>query len=521
MVFVLFKSGALAQQILQKTFDDVNPSCMIPAGDAGYLISGTKLVNGKVAAVLFKIDSIGNQEWAKIFSDSAYNLNVEETIRLHDGGYLTSGSSYNQTTGKSMYWITKTDNWGNFLQAKKYSSSISTFCPHIIENADSSIICAGERNYAPQSGLPPKNFMLMKLDANLNVIWAKEYAFRFQNFFTDIVLANDGNYILQGFAEDTTLFTGRSDYVVLKIDTAGDLIWAKQCGNKQPSGVYPFSGQKLKELNDGTIINAFSTYWYNTSTDIALQKLDSLGNEIISHRIANFNPQGADLLLNFYCYNNEFFLLNLSTILKTDYNLNSIFTKRVITPWPNWLSYNQLNLFNNNMGGIDLVGGATTTTGLSKILFTKADSTAEIGCGGSSQLLINQYDSLPSVDITNFIFDSAIVVVDSLILLSQNSLVLNDSDLCETATSIEIYNKDSDDDFVVFPTLTTTYLTVINKTDSIATLRLFDLTSRKLILYDSIVKEKKELNIENLKSGIYFLSIESQLKFRTFKIIKI
>ena len=91
---------------------------------------------------------------------------------------------------------------------------------------------------------------VVKLSNTLTVEWNKKFGMAGGNSQTfDILVDNDGNYLLGGHT-DVGSGVVNWDYLALKVDPSGNLIWRKTYG--QPRGFDP-RYVHLKEFDHATI----------------------------------------------------------------------------------------------------------------------------------------------------------------------------------------------------------------------------------------------------------------------------
>ncbi|HOC94348.1 MAG TPA: hypothetical protein PKH33_18500 [bacterium] len=82
------------------------------AGSGYVYVGGTDIGNPGTNAFISKTDSLGNQEWKRVFGGSDYDFawSVELT---NDGGYIFAGSTRSLGSRNREFWVTKLDSNGN------------------------------------------------------------------------------------------------------------------------------------------------------------------------------------------------------------------------------------------------------------------------------------------------------------------------------------------------------------------------------------------------------------------------
>ncbi len=526
-VFVLLGCFGYAQQILQKTFDDIAPQQTIRTSDGGFLVASMN-------AVLLKIDSTYNQQWVKSYSDSIFTASFFKVIELSNGTYLMSGQSNYQSQGTWYSWLMQTDALGNILKVKTYNGENVPQRLIPIENADGTITVGGSQLYTPFGSVDPEeHFLLMKLDTALNVLWAKNYFFRYQEYFTDMILDNSGNYILQAYSFDSSAANDyRSDILIIKMDTTGIMLWAKQCGNfvagaGMGNGIATvwYEGGKVLMDASGNIINGFSSLWYvnNSDIEIVLQKLDSNGNELFSHRIQDGLFNSIDLFSSALIENNgNLIFTDFFRVFNLGQNFNTNWVKRISPYNPNYLNSFGKELFRGDSSRYISFGRIQLSFNFKvKTCLIITDSLANIGCNSYSLGHTNQIVAVPNINILNQLTTTTVVINDSSFSMKDSVLTIADSILCLTATSYnEPFTKSYD--YTVFPNPFTSYFIFKNNTEVQLQFKLSNVMGIiQRDVYSVSAFEKKKIDVSHLPSGIYFLYVYSNKSSQLIKITKL
>jgi hypothetical protein len=121
-----------------------------------------------------------------------------------------------------------------------------------------------------------KDFLLLKLDVSGNLIWSKYFGTTADDIPTDVKEMSNGKIMLCGY----TYLNGatNTDILLINIDTAANVIWSKTYGGLQKD-----YGNKMAVTNDSSVVVAGQTFSYGivTSSGYAL-KINSSGNIIWS-----------------------------------------------------------------------------------------------------------------------------------------------------------------------------------------------------------------------------------------------
>ncbi len=225
--------------------------------DGGFVVAGytqstdgdLQLNQGDFDYWVFKIDGDGNLLWSKSFggslADWAYTASVAD-----DGNLLIAGSSFsadgNITGNLGFYdfWVVKLSSDGELLWAKNYGGPGEERAYHSLATPDGGCIITGTT--LSNSGDVPGNkgsydCWILRLDANGNVAWSKNYGGPQEDRAFGIAEADDG-YLIAGFTAspsgDVSNNYGIKDGWLIKLDDNGNLIWENNFGGSQDDRFY-------------------------------------------------------------------------------------------------------------------------------------------------------------------------------------------------------------------------------------------------------------------------------------------
>jgi hypothetical protein len=121
-----------------------------------------------------------------------------------------------------------------------------------------------------EDSLGNKDFILNKLDAAGNIIWWKNYGDAFTNKGNYISLTADGNLIMIGeWINNLSV-----DYTIMKVDTNGNLLWSYTYGDTTDTEALKY----IQQTTDGGYVACgFASVLAQQSNDFLVVKFDSLG----------------------------------------------------------------------------------------------------------------------------------------------------------------------------------------------------------------------------------------------------
>lgn len=227
-IFSLSLSGVFAQSFKMPAdteffylYGGANPDvgrCIKETPDGGYIIAGTSssFGPGDASVYLVKTDSMGKHLWSGTYggTQNDWGYSVEVTA---DSGYFVAGysNSFNPSNGYDAYYF-KTDKNGATQWEKTISGADWDFIYGSTAMADGGFILCGETFTNSNGGT---DAYLVRLDANGNTIWAKNYGGLFDETFNSVTIMNNRIYAVGKNATHAT--DTISDGWIVKLDTNG------------------------------------------------------------------------------------------------------------------------------------------------------------------------------------------------------------------------------------------------------------------------------------------------------------
>ncbi len=217
-----------------------------------------------------------------IINNSLYNIGTRSTICCDSIGWykfyiekrnknlelidtFISTSYYYDKFGEAL-------SSGNYVYASGYTASYTTELP-----GDTSL-----------------DGYIMKLDTNLNKLWGFNYGTIFFDQFLAICTDSYGNIIAGGGTTDANPYDNLNNAFLVKVDTAGNLIWQKNYALRYKTNEYVYALADAKQ-GDGScyaairckqysIVGLSSLYGYS-----CIAKLDTNGDTLWVKRFRKYN----------------------------------------------------------------------------------------------------------------------------------------------------------------------------------------------------------------------------------------
>ncbi len=158
---------------------------------------------------LLKVNSAGDSLWSRDFPEYR-NTNGHDIQITPDNGFITVGD----------FVILKTDSEGIEQWGQKLPKTRLT---NVRVLPDGSYIACGDKVVGTTSSSNTLDFILMKFDANGNVLWEKLYDVNNHDWGGNLCLAPDGGFVFSGTTEFETSLALQP--VIFKTDFNGNTVW--------------------------------------------------------------------------------------------------------------------------------------------------------------------------------------------------------------------------------------------------------------------------------------------------------
>ncbi len=276
-----------------------------------------------------------NIQWQKSLGGSYYDK-AQSIIELSDGGYLIAGNSqssdYDLTFNHGMFdwWIVRINKTGNIVWKKTLGGTLDDYVRQVIQTSDGNFLCIGETqsdNGDITGYINSIDFWAAKIDIYGNVIWNKCYGGTSIDRGYSACVANDGNLMIVGVTESGSPHIennkGISDFLVIKIDLNGGILWQKTYGGsnvdeckkiiKTSDGGYLLGGNSRSSDGDLNNNNGELDVWVlkiNVNGDIQWQtniggSKSDYANTILEDKNGNFLIAGETYSFDFDAIENH------------------------------------------------------------------------------------------------------------------------------------------------------------------------------------------------------------------------
>jgi len=253
----------------------------------GYIIGGGTTSNdgdvsgnhGGADLWIVCIDTVGNVKWQKCFGGSLPG-SLGKIITMNSNSFIYAGGEAsndgdvlgNHNPGTLDGWIFEFDSLGNILRQKCFGGSNHDGFNGIIANQDGSFIAWGgtqsdDGDLVNTTIHGSLDLWIVKIDSSWNILWQKRYGGSQAETAAKLIQTSDNSFIVSGYTKsndgDISSFYGDTDYWLIKVDSAGNLLWEKTYGG---SGYDFCFWTLLSYMNSGFIIGGYTE---STDNDVA------------------------------------------------------------------------------------------------------------------------------------------------------------------------------------------------------------------------------------------------------------
>lgn len=230
-----------------------------PLADGGYILGGgsssdtsadkTEFSQGGIDAWVLKLDSAGNILWENTIGGTGANEQVRSLRPTSDGGYILgcisngglSGDKTETGYGGFDWWIIKIDSVGNIEWQNTIGGDADDLLEDIEQTSDGGYIAGGSSKSDTTGDKTVPSFggndmWVIKLDSAGNVLWEKAYGGSQDDFMRGFSKTPDGGIVVGGGSNSpvsgnkTDSNVGNTDIWILKLDSAGNIEWQNAIG---------------------------------------------------------------------------------------------------------------------------------------------------------------------------------------------------------------------------------------------------------------------------------------------------
>ena len=242
---------------LGNTFDFL--TSVVQNADRSYTMAGYDVNLAAYGIDIVKVDSTGTVQWAKVYHSGSFFFpysdfyQLGKLIKTSDGGYVACG------TRKTDFLIMKLNANGNLTWAKNYNNGgTSHFLNSIKETSDGGYVAVG---YIRPTANDSLNAFILKVTSNGTLSWGGTWnnnSFNADDVFLDVAEDPGNGFIAVGYTNqvfnsgnDTT-----QDVLVVKVANNGIFTWGYNMGDDTQDE----SAQYILKNGSNFYLTGYTTY---------------------------------------------------------------------------------------------------------------------------------------------------------------------------------------------------------------------------------------------------------------------
>ncbi|MBI3510361.1 MAG: T9SS type A sorting domain-containing protein [Bacteroidetes bacterium] len=269
ILFFLFISTTSFAQNFQAHYgtahdEDAYSMCVTPGN--GFLLCGSSYGTGSGGkdAMLLKTNAGGLLEWSKVYGGAGDETAIY-VQPVPAGGYIFCGETFSADVNGDAF-IARTDSSGNLLWWKNYGGANYDIAYSVKPLSDGGFIVAG----LTEKGSLDYDAFLMRTDANGDSLWTRIMGGPNIDHAVQVIATADSGFIFSG--KILSYGSGSSDIWLVKTNANGDTTWTEEIG-----GPGWDEGMDILEIPNGYIICGGTNSYGSGNYDFLLMQIDAAG----------------------------------------------------------------------------------------------------------------------------------------------------------------------------------------------------------------------------------------------------
>ncbi len=225
--------------------------------DGNSIIAGfTDSFGSGLGVYLLKINQLGDTLWSKVLLDDVDIHHIVAASNVDGGLYITGSHAFRINYRlQSDAFIIKTNSEGDTLFTRLIGGNEDEMGYSVVATPDGGCIAAGTTQ---SFGAGSDDVYLIRLNSSGDIVWTRAYGDRGRDIANYIISSFDGNYIIAG---STYSYAGADkDILLMKIDIDGNLIWAKSIGSPYTT---EWANSVAQAIDGGYVLTGFRDYKSN------------------------------------------------------------------------------------------------------------------------------------------------------------------------------------------------------------------------------------------------------------------
>lgn len=254
---------------------------VINTADGGYAFCGYSTSNsaGSDDAYFLKMDAIGNVLWSKTWGGTGKDR-AQDIVQTADGGFAIAGYTTSPPAAYYDAFLIRTNGSGDTLWTRRFGTSGFDDANTVVTHPDGGFVLGGQST----NGGAGLDMYMVRLNTAGDIIWTKKFGTNGTDNIEHIIRQPDGTYILAGGTDDTGGLGGNDGYLV-KTDTGGTVLWSKVYGGNSQDDFH----QVYRTVGGNFILSGTSRSSGALEPNMWLIKTNSSGDSLWSRTYGGDN----------------------------------------------------------------------------------------------------------------------------------------------------------------------------------------------------------------------------------------
>ena len=527
MIFAIVNS--FSQVRFQKTYEifgEINVAFSNASKDSNNYFIGLTTYDPSITQIdfcLIKTDFNGDTLWSKIYGGGGAN-GLSYLTEDSNNNLFLKGTFYGFGTGYAYnnIHLLKTNSLGDTLWSKLIGNSRENILLNSIGlNEQKNLLVLNNDTTFLQIG----DACIIKIDCLGNILLNKSYGGADQDLLVGVIPLSNEDFILSGATK--SYGAGNFDAYILRIDSLGNIIWAKGYGGGQDETAY-----SILKTDNGFITLGETRSYGQGGADILLMKYDFNGNVLWAKTYGtNIDEGGSRILKN---SNSHFIITGFGPHVTTSGNRETFLMEIDSLGNLQWAKKYGTSSCHENFGDISfapdggfLLSGSTRSFGGFdyKGYIAKVDAFGNSGCFEQNVNFISQ-------DITSLLIQTIVnpnVYTDTTIITRPLPINIYNAPktinpLCYSVVSVE-ENENNKRNLTIYPNPSSNEIIIEFEQNNSENIQITIQNVLGQTVYSesmraSIDKQTKILDISSLQNGLYFVQLKDHDVVYSVRFIK-
>jgi hypothetical protein len=206
------------------------------------------------------------------------------------GRYAVAGYTSSYSNGGQDFLVYKLAADGSMMWRKNYGGLGGDLAFSIRPTSDNGMIVAGWTDTYTNGSY---DFLTYKINSNGTKLWRKNYGGSASDYLSTAIPTTDGGYLL--FGETNSYTHGSTDFLVYKVNAAGQKQWRKNYGGDLAEWVwlaYPTGSTADQAIDGGYVFCGMTTSYTHGGWDFLVYKVNASGAKLWRR---NLGGSGTDM----------------------------------------------------------------------------------------------------------------------------------------------------------------------------------------------------------------------------------